>query len=210
MLKIGVTCFEGEGGNQRHESEQRELSALVVDALASLVEVFLVQFKADEVPLLLDASDGRRAAAHEGVENDIPSLARIEHQRFHDVQRLNGRVPPFVFVFGVRILHPILFLSCIRSEYLCTFAAQKDDVLSIAQILVSTHRSRVWFVPRQDIEIKFVRYPEVEILRHLVFVTKEIDVRNLTHTAHLFKHFVGYPVGHRCDLCVIRSPFLLR
>ena len=51
--------------------EECELSALVVDALASLVEVFLVQFKADEVPTLLDASDGGRAAAHEWVEDGV-------------------------------------------------------------------------------------------------------------------------------------------
>ena len=125
--------------------------------------------------MFLDASYGGRAAAHEGVENDIPRLARIEHQRLHDVQRLNGRVSPLVFVFGVRILHPILFLGRIRSEYLCTFATQKDDVLGVAQILVAAHRSRVGFVPRQDIEIQFVRYPEVEILRHLVFVAKIVS-----------------------------------
>ena len=39
-------------------SEQRQLCLLCLDALASLVEIILVEFKADEVPLFLDASDG--------------------------------------------------------------------------------------------------------------------------------------------------------
>ena len=55
--------------------EECELSALVVDATLCLVEVFFVQLKADEVPTLLDASDGGRAAAHEGVENYVTFVA---------------------------------------------------------------------------------------------------------------------------------------
>ena len=45
-------------------SEQRELCLLQLDALASLVVILLVEFKADEVALLFYTSNGGGAAAH--------------------------------------------------------------------------------------------------------------------------------------------------
>ena len=44
---------------------------LCLDTLASLVEILLVELKADEVTTLLDASDGGRAAAHTVVEHRV-------------------------------------------------------------------------------------------------------------------------------------------
>jgi hypothetical protein len=61
-------------------SEECELPLFHVDALASLVEVFLVQFKSDKVAFLLDASDGGRAAANEGVENYPPHFGACQYK----------------------------------------------------------------------------------------------------------------------------------
>ena len=51
--------------------KERQLSLLHVDTLASLIEILLVQFKADEVAFLLDASDGGCAAAHAVVQHRV-------------------------------------------------------------------------------------------------------------------------------------------
>ena len=45
-------------------SEQRELRLLLLDALASLVVILLVELKADEVTLLFNTSNGGGATAH--------------------------------------------------------------------------------------------------------------------------------------------------
>ena len=45
-------------------SEQRELRLLLLDALASLVVILLVELKADEVALLADGRYGGGAATH--------------------------------------------------------------------------------------------------------------------------------------------------
>ena len=133
MLKNGVGCFEGKGGNQRHESEQRELSALVVDTLASLVEVFLVQFKADEVPTLLDASDGRRAAAHEGVECYAVWLATksdTKSRKFNGESCLVSFIPRlYADIPNVSSCsHSVLAVRCssklrLMSWYVCVFVS---------------------------------------------------------------------------------------
>ena len=45
-------------------SEQRELRLFQLDALASLVVILLVEFKADEVALLTDGCNGGGAATN--------------------------------------------------------------------------------------------------------------------------------------------------
>ena len=47
------------------------LRQLKFNAIASLVVIFFVQFKADEVALLFYTSNGGGAAAHEGIEYSI-------------------------------------------------------------------------------------------------------------------------------------------
>ena len=61
----------GETKVVRTRLEQRELRLLQLDALASLVVILLVEFKADEVTLLADGCNGGGAAAHEWVEDGI-------------------------------------------------------------------------------------------------------------------------------------------
>ena len=48
---------------------------LCVDTLAGFVVVVFVEFKADKVPLLLDARHGGRAATHERVEDGLAFVA---------------------------------------------------------------------------------------------------------------------------------------
>ena len=71
---------------------------LCLDALASLVEVFLVQFKADEVPTLLDASDGGRAAAHAVVEHRVALVSIGQYEIAQQVNGLLGGVNVFANV----------------------------------------------------------------------------------------------------------------
>ena len=76
--------------------EQRELSALRVYALASLVEVFLVQLEAGEVAFLLDASDGGCAAAHTVVEHRVALVGVGENEIAQQVNGLLGGVDAVV------------------------------------------------------------------------------------------------------------------
>ena len=80
-------------------SEQRQLCLLCLDALASLVEILLVEFKADEVPTLLDASDGGRTAAHTVVEHRVALVGVGENEPTNQRDRLLRRMKA-VGVFG--------------------------------------------------------------------------------------------------------------
>ena len=52
--------------------KQRRLHHFKLNALASLVVIFFVQLKADEVSLFSDAGDGGSAAAHAVIKNAPP------------------------------------------------------------------------------------------------------------------------------------------
>ena len=55
-------------------SKQRRLRHFELNAFASLVVIFFVQFKADKVAFFTDGSDGSSAAAHAVVENASPHI----------------------------------------------------------------------------------------------------------------------------------------
>ena len=54
--------------------KQRRLHHFKLNALASLVVIFFVQLKPDEVPFFSDTGDSSSAAAHAVVENAPPTL----------------------------------------------------------------------------------------------------------------------------------------
>lgn len=87
---------------QKSFLKQRGVTLYLVDALLSLIKVFLVQFEADEVPMLLDTSDGCGTAAHCSVENHPPLIAVGQHQIANEVNGFLGGVRlVFVAMYGL-------------------------------------------------------------------------------------------------------------
>ena len=71
LFYVSPLNLQGLAEGRAERSEERQLSAFGINASASLVVIVLVQFEADEVPLLLDARHRRRSAAHAVVENRV-------------------------------------------------------------------------------------------------------------------------------------------
>ncbi len=82
-------------------SEECELPLFHVDALASLVEVFLVQFKSDKVAFLLDTSDGGCAAAHAVVEHGVALVCVGQDKLAEQVNGLLRGVNTIITVPGL-------------------------------------------------------------------------------------------------------------
>lgn len=55
--------------------KQRRLHHFKLNALTSLVVIFFVQLKTDEIPLFPDAGDGGSAAAHAVIKNAPPHIS---------------------------------------------------------------------------------------------------------------------------------------
>ena len=55
-------------------SKQRRLRHFELNAFASLVVIFFVQFKSDEVSLFSDGCDGSSSAAHAVVKNALTNI----------------------------------------------------------------------------------------------------------------------------------------
>ena len=79
-------------------SKQRRLRHFELNALASLVVIFFIQFKADEVPLFLDAGDSGSAAAHKRIEDGITFQARIDNMFLKEWCWLYGWMIPKIFL----------------------------------------------------------------------------------------------------------------
>ena len=84
--------LQGLAEGRAERSEERQLSAFGINASASFVEVVLIQFKADVVPLFLDARDGGRSAAHAVVENRVAFVGIGADEVSQQVHRLLGGV----------------------------------------------------------------------------------------------------------------------
>ena len=95
---------------------------LSLDASHGLVEILLIEFKADEVPTLLDASDGGRAAAHTVVEHRVALVGVGENEIAQQVNGLLGGVPSVGVTIELNDVDRMIMFSVVDSlEWLVGF-----------------------------------------------------------------------------------------
>ena len=92
LFYVSPLNLQGLAEGRAERSEERQLSAFGINALARLVVIVLVQFEANEVPLFLDARDGSRSAAHAVVENRVAFVGIGADEVSQQVHRLLGGV----------------------------------------------------------------------------------------------------------------------
>lgn len=101
---------------------------LCVDTLHGLVIIFLVEFKPDVVPFLLDASDGRCARPHKGIEHST-ALVAAEHDKFlYQRDGLLRQVNLVVAFDGLNLLHTIVEFVDVESIEGDTVVVDTDDI----------------------------------------------------------------------------------
>ena len=77
------------------------MSFLCFDTLAGFVVVVFVEFKADKVPLLLNARHGGRAATHAVVKDGVALVGIGAHEVAQQVHRLLGGMPSITLFLEV-------------------------------------------------------------------------------------------------------------
>ena len=147
-----------------------------------------VDFKPYEVSVQFLAGDGRRATAHERIEDKSAFARTVLYKVPNDGQRFNGWVIVCALVFNIdrQIVHGLCLI--VRERLTVRAAPKIQAVFLIRQILVAEKRGCVRLAPDDHIHFALALPDEkIYVLRDLRAVAPNVNVRHFHNVPHGFE-----------------------
>ena len=147
-----------------------------------------VDFKPYEVAVQLLASDGRRAAAHERIDDKSAFARTVFYEVPNNGQRFDGWMVVCALIFDIdrQIVHGLCLI--VREGLAVSAAAKVQAVFFVGEILVAEKRGCVRLAPNDHIHFALALLNEkIYVLRDLRAVAPNVNVRHFHNVPHGFE-----------------------